>query len=126
MSNSYTVTSAVYDGSFPTQQPGATETLNDPLVWIQGTVNGVRVFAWLFWSLIQAASFVGTSAVQNLLAAAFLPSYNLMTQQYGLVTPPVPNYPNVANIPAPVTGLKGPYGSTFISCSQALVGSWSQ
>jgi hypothetical protein len=128
MSNSFSVTSAQYDGTFPTASPQATQTTNDPQVWIQGHVNGVYVLSYLFWSLLQKSALAGD--MQNLLTAALYPFYLFMTKQYNVPSPyALPSYPQIANsaVPAPVTGLKNAYGDprNTVSCAQALIAPWS-
>jgi hypothetical protein len=125
----FTVSSALYDGSYATPQPGQTQA--DQVVCIQGTVTGFngwfpnlgvvsnftfKFVVYLYWNSIQNANLAGgTAAVQNLIAIA--------VQNFWLQTPiPLPTFP-AGNVPAPTTG------STIVvstSCTQALVGSWSQ
>jgi hypothetical protein len=126
--NSFTVLSAAYDGTFPTQQPGATQTTNNPEVLILGLVNGVSTFAYLFYALLQKSALAGD--MQNLLTAALYPFYLQRTNQFNVASPYVlPSYPQIANsaIPAPVTGLKFAYGDprNTISFTQALIAPWT-
>jgi hypothetical protein len=129
----FAVSSASYDGSYPT--PPAGQPQGDPLVCIQGSVSGFNGFfppvgvvsnfsfrfvVYLVWNQIQNANIAGgTAAVQNLIAVA--------VQNAWLKTSvPFPVFPAATNIPAPVTG--GPASSGYLggtTCSQAMVGSWT-
>jgi hypothetical protein len=125
MSNTYQVLSANYEGSFP---PSANPSSNDPIVYIRMARNGEQLrVALIWWSAIQNIFAVaGTAGLQSYFAAL----------ADGLATNGTFNLPtfakNSAPIPAPVTGdvtrtfdvTRGP--SNPASCTQALVGSWTQ
>jgi hypothetical protein len=127
----FSVSSATYDGTYPTPPSGQ----GDPLVCIQGNVSGFNGFfppagvvsnftfrfvTYLLWNQIQNANLSGGQAsVQNLIAIAVQNSF-LGTSV------PHPVFPVGTNIPAPVTG--GPASSGYLggtTCSQAMVGNWT-
>jgi hypothetical protein len=114
MSNNFTVTGAIYNGS--------SSNLN-PLITISGSVNGTSVpfgRCLVQWDAIQQANIVGgTSAVQQLLGPAMLNAV-----QFPYVGPfaPLPTF-SANGIPAPVTA--GGISSIQTVCNEALVGSWS-
>lgn len=127
MSNSYSVQSAIYDGSYPASQATGA---NNPLVYIVGTCNGVRVWAYLFWGLIQQLNIAGgPAAIQNFLGVAFFNCFQAQSPATWLLPPqPLPIVPAASNIPLPSTGQPAntPSGSNSTPCATALVGSWSQ
>ena len=72
MSNSFSVTSAAYNGSSPSW-PKNSSNSDDPLVFVQGKLNGVYCNTFLFWSQIQRAQIAGgTASVQQLIGTGFL------------------------------------------------------
>jgi len=103
----FSVTSASYDGS---------STDLNPLVFIQGTFNGLNVICNFFWDSIQQANnFGGAAAVQDLIAVGF--------QNCNRIPPflPSPSVP-ASQSPPPNTG-DAAYANSV--CEQAMVGSWA-
>jgi len=106
--NSFQVVSAVYDGT----APGET----NPIVFVSGICNGQRVFPNIFWKAIQQANnYGGASAVQSLLTVAFL---NFIS------TAPFQEPPIVPASASPLPAVGTPENPD-VSCSEALVGTWS-
>ncbi len=110
----FVVTSAAYNGSYPAW-PKNSSNSDDPLVFVQGKLNGVYCNAWFFWSQIQRANAFGVGAVQQLIGTGFL-NYSRG------VSPalPLPAFP-IVNFPPPVTG-----GPISVNCQEALnAGTWT-
>jgi hypothetical protein len=119
MSNSYSISNCVYDGS-----AGGTGYPN-PLCWITGSVNGLRVFPPVFFTYLMAANAAGGSSMQQALTAIM---FNWYAGVYGYqFTPwptsiPIPGFPPVQVSAAQTTG---PYPQPPVSVPQALIGSWT-
>jgi len=114
MSNSFSVTSAAYNGSYPAW-PKNSSNSDDPLVFVQGKLNGVYCNAWFFWSQIQRANAFGVGAVRQLIGTGFL---NYISRSTPVL--PLPVFPLVS-FPSPITG-----GLTSVNCQEALsAGTWT-
>jgi hypothetical protein len=117
--NSFSVTSAAYNGSAPAWPKGSSNSPDDPLVWVQGTIDSVYCNAALFWSQIQRAQIAGgTQAVQQLIQAGFLNYARLSTPLL-----PLPTFP-IVNFPPSITG--GGPASVSVNVQEALnAGTWT-
>jgi hypothetical protein len=115
--NSYSVTSASYDGT-----SGGTGDPN-PLCLITGTVNGLRVFPRVFFAYLMSASAAGQ--MQQALTAIM---FNWYAGVYGYQFTP---WPTMIPFPAfPESGVtaqqtQGPYPQPPVTVPQALIGSWT-
>jgi len=115
--NSYSVVSAVYDGS-----SGGTGNPN-PLCWIIGTVDSYRVFPAVFFAYLMSANAAGQ--IQQALTAIM---FNWFAPVYGSQFTPWPTPIPVPSFPASgVTARQtlGPFPQPPVSVSQALIGSWT-
>lgn len=121
MSNTYQVLSANYDSSTPFAiYVGG----NDPLVYVALVRNGARLgYAPVYWSAIQSIFAVARPSGLQSYFAAIADVY----ANGGPFNPPT--FPkNTATIPVPVTGSGSSSfnPSNGTSCTQALVGTWTQ
>jgi hypothetical protein len=120
MSNSYSISSCVYDGT-----SGGNGDPN-PLCGITGTVNGSRVFPLVFFAYLMAANAAGqmqpalTAVMFNWYAAVY--GAQLQPNPWPSLILPFPSFPPVQVAP---TRVLGPYPQPPVIISQALIGSWS-
>ena len=114
--NSFSVNSAAYNDSSPAWSKTSSNSPDDPLVMIQGALNGAYCNTFLFWSQIQRAQIAGgIQAVQQLIGIGFL-NY---TRGLGPALP-LPAFP-IVNFSPPITG-----GPGSVNCQEALsAGSWT-
>jgi len=117
MSNSYSISNCVYDGS-----AGGSGDSN-PLCWITGTVNGLRVFPSVFFAYLTAANAAGQ--IQQALTAIM---FNWFAAVYGFQFAPWPSlvpFPSFPQVQVSATQTTGPYPQTPVVVSQALIGGWT-
>ncbi len=126
MTNSFSITSATYNPSFPASPIPLN---NDPLIVIRGTVNGTSISTYVYWNEAQIAfASQGTSGVQSLLAYRMLTAYAVIVGNYFLSQGPQPAFPVTAqqlvNLPQPLTGQGQPNAQPANAQLILNCGSW--
>jgi hypothetical protein len=114
--NSFTVVSAVYDGTAPGYP--------NPMVLISGTVNGKNVFPRVFFRYLDAANAAGGSGMQSALSAIL---FNQFAGLYGYTLKPWPApipYPTFPPSNAIAQYTQGPYPVAPVIYSPALIAPW--
>jgi hypothetical protein len=108
MSNNFTITSCIYDG---------TSGDPNPLCMIYGTVNGKLVLPQVFFAYLMNAN--ATGQVQQALTAVMFNWYALV---YGYQLTPQPQFisiPALGLVPSAATHTTGPYPQPGVSVPQA-------
>jgi hypothetical protein len=115
--STFVVSSASYNASPPSWPKGSSNGPDDPVVFVQGTVDGVYSNVWLQWSAIQTANIAGgVAAVQSLIAYWFRAYVSVQPKFFANQ----PQFPVANSIPAPITG-----NGTSTTCQAAMVGTWT-
>jgi hypothetical protein len=119
MSNSYSISNCVYDGS-----AGGSGDPN-PLCTIYGTVNTKPVFPAVFFNYLMAANAAGGSSMQLALTAIM---FSWFAAVYGYLQTPWPSpipFPSFSPSSVSATQTTGPFPNPPVVVSQALIGSWN-